>query len=331
VFSDLSHLADLSLDARYADICGLTQEEVERDFEPEIEAVLEETGRSRAKYMENLRNYYNGYRFSEKPLNVYNPFGLLKHFDQNGKFRPYWYESGTPTFLVNLITKQKINITDLGDARVRYDDFHKYNVDDMKALPVLYQSGYLTISGYDEDRKRFTLDYPNMEVRSSFAKSLIRQYLHVSEDSARALINRLPDALEDGEIAEAIEAIRQYMAGVTYDIIKETENYYQTVVHLMFTMFGLSCRSEVRIAAGRIDAFVETKNFAYCFEFKLDGTADEALAQIDAKEYLLPWSGGGKKLYKVGLILIAKSAISASGNTRLTWERGRPACLIRNA
>jgi len=251
--------------------------------------------------MENLRNYYNGYRFSEKPLKVYNPFGLLKHFDQNGRFRPYWYESGTPAFLVNLITKQKVNIADLGDARVGYDDFHKYNVDDMKALPVLYQSGYLTISGYDERRERFTLGYPNTEVRSSFAKSLLRQYLQVPEERSRALINRLPDALEDGDIEEAINAMRQYLAGVPYDIIKETENYYQTVVHLMFTMFGLNCRSEARIAAGRIDTFVETKNFAYCFEFKLDKTAEEALAQIDTKEYLLPWSGCGKKLFKVGV------------------------------
>ena len=301
VFSDLNHLTDLSLDQRYADICGLTQAEVETNFEPEIQAILKKTGKNREEYMEEMRLFYNGYRFSEEPLKVYNPFGLLNHFYKSGKFLPYWYETGTPTLLVKLITEQKINILDLGKMQIRYDSFRKYDADNMEALPILYQSGYLTISDYDEDRNRFTLDYPNLEVRSSFADFLLQQYLKVPEARARALINTLPDALEDGDIEEAMNAIRQCIASIPYDIIQEKENFYQLAIHLMFTMLGLSCRSEVRIAAGRIDTLVETKNFVYCFEFKLDGTAEEALAQIDAKEYLLPWEVSGKKLFKVGV------------------------------
>ncbi|MDR2578804.1 MAG: ATP-binding protein [Chitinispirillales bacterium] len=301
VFSDLNHLDDLTLDPCYADICGITQEELEQNFEPEIGAILKETGRNREEYMENLRQYYNGYRFSEKPLKVYNPFGLLNHFKKNGKFAPYWYETGTPDFLVKLITDQKINIVNLSKMQVGYREFCKYDVEHMKAEPVLYQSGYLTITDYNDDKSRYTLDFPNIEVRSCFSTSLIEQYLQVPADRSRALIFKLPDALEDGEIEEAVEAIRQYLASIPYDIIKETENYYQTVVHLIFSMLGLNCRSEVRIADGRMDTLVETKNFVYCFEFKLDKTADEALAQIDTKEYLLPWTGSGKKLFKVGV------------------------------
>jgi hypothetical protein len=165
VFSELNHLIDMTLDPRYADICGITQEELEHNFRPEIDAVLENTGRSREEYMDNLRNYYNGYRFSEKPLKVYNPFGLLNHFDQSGKFEPYWYETSTPSFLIKLITDQRINI----------------------------------------------------------------------------------------------------------------------------------------LSDGRIDTLVETKKFVYCFEFKINKTANEALAQIDTKEYMLPWTGSGKKLFKVGV------------------------------
>ena len=306
IFSDLNHLNDLTLDPRYADICGLTQEETEFNFKPEIESILEERNRNREEYMENLRQYYNGYRFSKKGLKVYNPFGLLLHFDKEGDFLPYWYETGSPSFLVNLITSQKINILDLNNMRIKYESFRKYDIENMQALPVLYQSGYLTISDYDEEKEQYALDYPNMEVRSSFAKSLVKQYLQIPADRADSLFVKLPDALMDGDVEGIINALRQFLASIPYDIIKETENYYQTAIHLVFTMLGLKCRSEVRIASGRIDTLVETKNFVYCFEFKMDKTAEEALAQIDTKEYLLPWEGSGKKLFKIGVVFDPK-------------------------
>jgi len=301
VFSDLNHLVDLTLDPRYADICGITQEEVEQNFEPEIEAALENSGKSRDEYLENLRRFYNGYRFSRKPLTVYNPFGLLNHFDKSGEFLPYWYETGTPTFLINIIIKQKINIVELTNLQVGFEDFRKYDIEDMKAEPLLYQSGYLTIRDYDEESNLFILDYPNEEVRSSFAKSLLERYLEPSGEGFRGLNTRFPVSLLQGDIDEAMNSLKSFLASIPYDIIKESENYYQTAIHLVFTMLGLSCRSEVRIAAGRIDTLVEMKKFVYCFEFKLDGTADKALSQIDTKEYLLPWKGSGKKLFKIGV------------------------------
>jgi hypothetical protein len=301
VFSDLNHLVDLSLDPRYADICGITQEEIEENFGPEIEAVLEETGKSREGYMGELRRFYNGYQFSRKPLRVYNPFGLLNHFDQSGEFLSYWYETGTPTFLINIIIKQKINIIDLTHLQVGYEDFCKYDIEDMRAEPLLYQSGYLTIRDYDGELDRFTLDYPNEEVRSSFSKSLLERCLKPPAEASRGLNTRLPGALVNGDVEGAMNALKSFLASIPYDIIKEQENYYETAVHLIFTMLGLNCRSEVRIASGRIDTLVEAKHFVYCFEFKLHGTAEEALAQIDTKEYLLPWEGCGKKLFKIGI------------------------------
>jgi hypothetical protein len=171
----------------------------------------------------------------------------------------------------------------------------------MDAVVVLYQSGYLTISDFNEDGMRFTLDFPNIEVRSSFAKTLLKQYLQVPQDRSNALVMKLPDALDSGNIADAIEAIRQFMAALQYELSDKMENYYQTVVHIIFHILGINCQSEVRIAVGRIDTKVETKNFVYCFEFKIKGSAEKALAQIDTKEYLLPWEGSGKKLFKVGV------------------------------
>ena len=301
VFSDLNHLFDLTLNSDYADICGITQEELEENFKPEIEGIVQNTGKSRETYLEELRRFYNGYRFSKKPLTVYNPFGLLNHFQNKGEFLPYWFETGTPTFLIKIIIDQKINILDLNKMRVAYADFRKYDIENMAAEPLLYQSGYLTIAGYDEKRNRFILDYPNEEVSASFAQSLIKHYLRVPQGNSRSLFVNLPDAFYDGEPEQAIEALRSFLASIPYDLIKESENYYQTAVHLVFTMLGLNCRSEVRIASGRIDTLVETESYVYCFEFKLNGTAEEALAQIDSKEYLLPWEGSGKQLFKIGV------------------------------
>jgi len=301
VFSDLNHLDDISLDPSYADICGITQKELETVFKPEVASVLKKNKKKHDDYLEELRRFYNGYRFSEEPLKVYNPFGLLKHFSKNGKFLSYWYDTGTPTFLVKLIIGQKINIVKLGNLRVGYDDFSKYDIENMSAAPLLYQSGYLTITDYDERRERFTLDYPNDEVRSCFAKSLLEHYAPVPETVSGSLSTQLYDALYDGDIDLAMDTLKGFFASIPYDIIKKSENYYQTAVHLIFTMLGLKCRSEVRIAAGRIDTLVETDDLVYCFEFKLGKTADEALAQINTKEYLLPWKGRGKKLFKVGV------------------------------
>jgi hypothetical protein len=177
----------------------------------------------------------------------------------------------------------------------------KFNVDNMDALAVLYQSGYLTIVDYDEEFNEYALDYPNEEVRSAFANALLEHYIHVSAMDLNALAITLPRALVKGDIETAINALFPFFAAIPYDIQLKDEKYYQTVIHLVFRMLGLYCQSEVRIAAGRIDTLVETKNYVYCFEFKLDGSAEAALAQIDSKEYLLPWQGGGKTLVKVGV------------------------------
>jgi hypothetical protein len=200
---------------------------------------------------------------------------------------------------------------------VGYDSFCKYDADNMKAEPILYQSGYLTITGYNEETEEFILDYPNTEVRSAFSKFLLEHYLQSCGNEASSLISILPKALIAGNIEEAMNSIRQFLASIPYDIIENREKYFQTAIHLIFSMFGLNCRSEVRIASGRIDTLVETKNFVYCFEFKLDKTSPitaaakattvaKALEQINSKEYLLPWEGSllqssQKKLFKIGV------------------------------
>ncbi len=173
IFSDLNQVTDISLDSRFATICGFTQEEVESYFSNEIDHFSQQKGITREEYIKKLKLWYNGYRFSELPNLVYNSFGLLNHFF-TGKFEPYWFTTGTPTFLIKLIQEQNIDIINLEKLELTSGDFADYRRDVMTAIPVLYQSGYLTIVDYDENMNSYTLDYPNLEVRSAFADVLAK-------------------------------------------------------------------------------------------------------------------------------------------------------------
>jgi hypothetical protein len=301
VFSDLNNVTDISLNPRFYDLCGITQEEMERDFAGEITRVSEQKRTDRQSYLSEVKSFYNGYRFSEKPETVYNPFGLLNHFNEEGKFNTYWFATGTPTFLITLIEKQKIDILNLEKETVSSLDFQRFDVENMDALPVLYQTGYLTIVGYDEELGEYALDYPNEEVRGSFAQALLDYYSRKSEPGIKLAFSSIPKALLRGDVDGALYALKPFFASIPYGIQLKDEKYYQTVIYLVFRMLGLYCRSEVQTADGRIDCVVETKRHVYCFEFKLKGSAKEALEQIDRKDYLLPWQGSGKQLFRIGV------------------------------
>ncbi|MDR0719155.1 MAG: AAA family ATPase, partial [Treponema sp.] len=199
VFSDLNNVTDISMIPRFYDLCGITQEELERDFAGEIAAVLEDKHTDRQSYLAEVKRFYNGYRFSEKPETVYNPFGLLNHFNEEGKFNAYWFATGTPTFLITLIEKQKIDILNLEKERVTGFDFQRFDVENMDAVPVLYQSGYLTIVGYDEELGEYALDYPNEEVRGSFAEALLDYYVKKYETGIKPSALAVPKALLHGD------------------------------------------------------------------------------------------------------------------------------------
>jgi hypothetical protein len=301
VFSELNNLTDISLAPEYHDICGITQRELETVFQPEIDGVVQDRKLTKDGYLSRLKQFYNGYRFSENADTVYNPFGLLNHFNSHGKFDTYWFSTGTPTFLIKLIEQQKIDILSLEKKAFTLAGLQRFNVDNMDAPAVLYQAGYLTITAYDDEFGEYTLDYPNEEVRAAFANALLEHYIHVSALDVNALSVTLPKALIKGDLEAGMNALIPFFAAIPYDITIRQERYYQTVIHLIFRMLGLYCQSEVRTAEGRIDTLVETRDYVYCFEFKLNGSAEEALKQIDRKEYLLPWQGSGKRLIKIGV------------------------------
>jgi len=299
-FSALNNLTELTLEPQFSDICGITQEELERDFGEYIDKYAPDYD-GKENYLQSLKNYYNGYRFSKSDLSVYNPFGLVKHF-KSGKFASYWFESGTPSYLMDLLDKQKTDILTFKNMKVTEASFRKYDSDNIQAVPMLYQAGYLTVVDYDAEQGVYTLDYPNTEVRAAFSDELAEKYLKISADAKNSLMVKLPGYLFSGDITSAIEsAIKPFLAEIPNNLAIRQERYFQTIFHIVFNMLGLRCRSEVSIATGRIDSIVETPKYVYCFEFKLDKTAREALEQINTKEYLTPYAGSGKTLFKVGV------------------------------
>jgi hypothetical protein len=322
IFSDLNQLDDISLKPDYADICGIRQDELERDFKDGIAKYAEVNGLPANVYKERLRVIYDGYRFTDKELTVYNPFGLIKHFMDDGKFAPYWFESGSPTFLYRLMKEQNFDILDLEDCEMNVNEFTNFDIEGMQLIPLLYQSGYLTIKDYIIDENIIKLGFPNEEVLSAFSQQLVA---YMFPQTKSAFYGKFPSYLIKGEPEEAMELLHQFLAGIPYDVHPDTERYYHGLIDVLFRMFGLNTRSEVRIAAGRIDTLVETRKYIYCFEFKMNNsqkgeiagqarndaagvgvvphyTAQDALDQIDSKEYLTPWTGSDKTLYKIGVV-----------------------------
>jgi hypothetical protein len=252
-----------------------------------------------------LRKFYNGYRFSDDETTVYNPFGLLHHFKSGGKFEKYWYETGTPSFLVDLIEKQRINVHDLGDMQFSTNDY-RYDIDNMSVGPLLWQTGYLTISKYNQGDNKYTLAFPNIEVGCAFSESLLQHYL--APTGKQGLSADLVKALTKGDLPKIMQILESFIEAIPYHIIDEKhESYYHSIVYRVFLALGLHCHCELPSASGRLDTMVEMLDFIYYFEFKIDESAQDALQQIDTKRYSIPSKAKNKKVFKIGVNFSSKT------------------------
>jgi hypothetical protein len=217
-------------------------------------------------------------------------------------FRNYWFETGTPTFLIRLIRNQKYDVRELENLQVNELAFSSYEIDHLDVLPILVQTGYLTIKAYDESRRLYTLDYPNFEVRESFIRYLIGEFSAVGKELADAHVWQMIDAMRAGDMPRFFDVLQIFFAGIPYDIQIRQERYYQTVFYLIFKLMGLQAGVEVRTSKGRIDAVVEMDEGIFLFEFKLGGNAETALAQIRDREYAKPYAGAAKPVHLVGAV-----------------------------
>lgn len=301
VFSDLNQLTDISMLPQYATLCGLTHGELERDFNPEIGRLEEQEGVDREEILRRLTRMYDGYHFSENTEGVFNPFSLL-HVLQYSRFDSYWFQTGTPTFLVELLQHSDYDLRELIEGiEVKASGFSEYRADSGNPVPLLYQSGYLTIKSYDSRFRNYTLCFPNEEVEYGFMNFLVPFYTQVTDDRTGFYIERFIRELEAGDVDGFMERLRAFFAGIPYELNDKTERHYQVIFYIVFTLMGQFCDAEVRSSRGRADAVVKTGNYIYIFEFKLGGSADAALEQIDSRGYLIPYTADGRTLVRAGV------------------------------
>jgi hypothetical protein len=304
IFSELNQLADISMNRNYSDLCGITQEELEGCFEGDISALAWENGLGYAEALAEMRKRYNGYLFAHNGSRVYNPFSLLNAL-YNRQLRHYWFETGTPTFLVKALSEMNYDLPSLkGSVRISANAVMDYRFDNRDIVSLLYQSGYLTIKSYDNEMQEYTLGFPNGEVEYGFLNELFKIYSPWASSGRSGLyIGNFIEDLDARNTESLMNRFRALFSGIPYPLTEQSEYHYQTLLYLVFSLMGEFAQSEVASAAGRSDMVVIRKDTVYVFEFKLSGsgTAEEALEQIDSKGYLLPYSAEGKTLVKVGV------------------------------
>ena len=301
LFSDLNNLMDISLDENYTDICGITEEEIKTNFKEHLQAFAEKENTTKEDILSQLKAMYDGYHFSENTsIDIYNPFSLLNSLTER-KFRNYWFQTGTPTFLIKLLQENDYDLKDLSEGKITAKDLT--SKESMMNAPValFYQSGYLTIKDYNKKSGAYKLGYPNKEVEESFLDFILPKYMHTNENASFSYVEKMYENLENGEIEDFLKTMKTFFASVPYDLIKDTENHYQTVIFIICKLIGFIVEAEYKIVNGRIDMIVRTDNFLYLFEFKFDKSAEEALQQIDSKDYPLAFQRDERKLYKIGV------------------------------
>lgn len=288
IFSELNNLKNISMMPRYSAVCGISQEELVTQMNIPVQDMADELGISFDAALEKLKSNYDGYHFCAKSEDIYNPFSLLNSLSDK-MFGSYWFDTATPTFLIERMRENPIpeNLLDRMNEIARSDFDVSPEFSD-SILPLLYQTGYLTIKGYSTEDESYTLGYPNREVREGFLKGLLNSY-RGSEGMSASFVLQFNRALKNNDIDGALERMRSFLAGIPYDLENKSEKHFQTIIYLIFSLLGYYTQAEVKSAVGRADAVCRTKDRVYVFEFKVDGSAEEALRQIDEKGYLIPY------------------------------------------
>ena len=300
VFSDLNQLRDISMLPQYDTICGITEEELESNFREDIAALAEAEEQEYSEMLSTLRSYYDGYHFSKEMHGVYNPFSIMNVLNDR-ICGDYWFQTGTPTYLLELLKRSSYDITDLEGVKLAPGDFADYRANTEKPIPMIYQSGYLTIKGYDKIYKEYTLGYPNGEVKNGFLSFIAPAYVD-GYGSGNFSTSSFARDLREGHVDAFMTRLKSLIASMNYELFDKNlkEKYFQTIFYLVFSLVGAVVRSEVHTSSGSIDAVVETKTDIYLFEFKMDRTPEEALKQIEDKRYAYRYQSDSRPVTRIG-------------------------------
>ena len=305
VFSGFNQPDDISCDGRYDALCGITKDELLTVFREQIKELGKANGLNEEETIAKLKRKYDGYHFSENMLDVFNPFSLLNCL-QKGNFKDYWFSTGTPTYLMRLLADNNENVNELVGKYYPAPEFVDYKATKQRPLPMLYQSGYLTIKGYDPQLDVYRLDFPNEEVRSGMASALASDYFSSGNYSDSRIVD-VTRTLLSGDLEKFKLQLTAFLANISYRFQRkqdamECERHFQYTFYLIMCLLGrYNTYIEKETSQGRIDCILECPDYVYIFEFKLNSTAEVALKQIDEKGYAQPYAADKRKIYKIGI------------------------------
>ena len=300
IFSELNNISNVSMDEPYAAVCGITEEEMLERMLGHIECLAGALEMTCEETRLKLKEKYDGYHFSKACADIYNPFSLFNAFNSK-EYKNYWFSTGTPTFLIDILRHADFDVRALEGVEATDEQFDAPTEQITSPIPVLYQSGYLTIKGYDRNFQIYRLAYPNGEVRKGFIESLLPSYVHLpAQNNTFYVVSFLRDLMK-GDVESCLERTRSFFASIPNDLENKTEKHYQTIFYLLFRLMGQYVESEVKSSVGRADVVVQLQDVVYVFEFKYDGTPEEALAQIDSKQYAIPYRADGRRVVKIGV------------------------------
>ncbi len=305
IFSGLNNLKDISMDLRYSDVCGISETELKAVFDESVNELASTNGLNKEDCYGKLKRMYDGYHFHHKAAGVYNPFSILNTFDSN-EFRMYWFETGTPTFLVRYLKKGNYDLEGISKDMVSAETLTGANYVSPQPITLMYQTGYLTIKSYDERFRAYTLDYPNEEVRSGFLNSLSQLYAPALLDNEFSVYNFVRD-VERGDVDCFMNRFTAFLSDNSYEIQGKLELYFQNTMSVMFRMMGLYVKTEYRTSNGRIDITIDTDKYVYIIELKMDQSPEVALEQIEEKGYDKPFLASGKQIIKLGINFSSES------------------------
>lgn len=299
IFSDLNNLEDISMDREYAAICGMSEDELHTYFGDSIQALATTYGMTYAEACHTLKQQYDGYHFCEHGTGVYNPFSLLNAFKKK-KLSDYWFQTGTPMFLVKLLQTNDYNLQDLKGIYVDESVLLSVDEDHADPIPVLFQSGYLTITDYDAEMG-YRLDFPNREVERGFFDFLIPLYASINKSEVRSYLNKLTASVRQGRPDDLLRTLQSMLSGKPYMLAGgDKEVHFQNTLYLIFVMLGYNVQVEQATSQGRMDVTIQTPEYVYILELKLDKSAEEALQQIKDNQYARPFQTDGRKVFLIG-------------------------------
>ena len=310
IFSQLNNLSNISMNPRFATLTGFTQEELERDFTEGIQGIADSNGLTYQTALEKLRRLYDGYHFSRNSEGVYNPFSVLQAM-QTGSLDNYWFATGTPTFLVKMMKKFHTFLPALDGSRAKATEFDAPTEAMHSILPLFYQSGYLTIRSYIPQVDTYVLGFPNEEVKTGLLNALIPYYVSPNINATNNTLDDMYLSILKDDIDGMLTVARSFFASIPYQegTLKDaptSEGHFTAMLYVVFSLLSNYCYSQVRTAVGRMDILLKTDTAIYVMELKMDGSADEALQQIDDKGYAIPYEADGRKVVKVGINFSSK-------------------------